>query len=108
MPLYVTPKGRWVGSRAEAEGLAKTDRTDPAEIVAVDLNFPASRADVLALLNKLGAAPARTPQRAQVDPEAGRFRVYCRGQFVGSTRAANAQEACANIAGELIARECGA
>lgn len=102
MPLYVTDKGQWSGSRAEAEATAKG-----GEVTAIDLPFPPTKADVLAFLNRLGAKPPHSALRLPLDPEGERYRVYCRGQFVGSTRAADERTACGNIASELVARPGG-
>lgn len=95
MPLYVTPAGQWSTSRAQAG----PDATE------IDLPFPATKADVVALLNRMTVRPSHTPVRAACDEEAPRWRVHCRGQFVASTRAYDEAEACQNIAGELYARE---
>lgn len=103
MAIYATPKGQWFGSQALASAAAIREGSDPDSWSAFDMPFPASKPDVLALLNRLGVKPS-TARRAETSTDDTRYRVFCRGQFVGVTYAPDQATACKNIGAELVAR----
>lgn len=112
MPLYVTPTGRWSGSQSQAATDTREEGSKPGSYKTVEVAFPITRQGVIDLLNAHAGRgepePSPRPQRTMPDPaltspDDARWRVGCRGQFVGSTRAGSAVQACQNIATELYA-----
>lgn len=133
MSLYVTPRGTWAGTEAEARKACKAEGSKSGAFKKVDT--PKDKAAWLRLLN---GAKVRAPRPGEVTSEITgqgsgwisgrmvmhgenqqqlpkeqpvpehrgprRYRVYCRGLFVGATPARNPEQAIANIVAQCEAR----
>lgn len=88
MKLYVTPKGQWVGTQAEAPAACREEESPPGSWKAVDV--PTDKKNLLLFLSK-GWKPAepepvvpRVRVRNRPAPTGNqRWRAYFNGMFAG-------------------------
>lgn len=112
MKLYVTPKGQWVGTQAEAPAACREEGSPPGSWKAVDV--PTDKQNLLLFLNK-GWKPAEpepvAPRvRVRTPPSSGselRWRVYGgirEKMFISAAHATTESEAIKQVADTLYAR----
>lgn len=110
--LYVTPKGQWRGTQAEAARATREEGSKPGSWRAVAV--PTKKSHLIAFLNNGWKGP---PQQsafekiqaglndaisvAKAAAGSGRFRVYFNGRFAGVLKGDN-QEAVEEVAVRLI------
>ena len=108
MRLYVTPKGRWAGTQADARVLAKEDGA------WIEHEVPTEKAGLLAFLNEHQVdtwrekpGPETAPADRAVSRGAHRWRVYLKGLFACVVHADNEEDALTAALNLTEVREVG-
>ncbi|AKM09366.1 hypothetical protein [Croceicoccus naphthovorans] len=105
MNLYVTPKGRYVGTQAEAAKATRAEGSKAGSWKAITV--PTDKTNLLAFLNNGWREPGPPPTRAASIPKpkkskgGSRYRAYFKGLFAGVVLASSQTQA-EERAAELI------